>query len=157
MKYLTFQADLSISKFLTFLIFEASFCLQMSLKVFYAPWIKLIRCFKCKLETKTWRAWQILFSSCHFKTFKIFHIGKRDFSTANFFSKVSEIFNWSYCIHFFTQTCLNTYIRLIKNLKGLWQNLRKIFGKSIPTPDRDMVEDLQVYIASLACVCVSFL
>ena len=27
-----FQADLTISKFLTFLIFEASFCLQMALK-----------------------------------------------------------------------------------------------------------------------------
>ena len=29
-----FQADLTISKFLTFLIFEASFCLQMDLKNF---------------------------------------------------------------------------------------------------------------------------
>ena len=29
-----FQADLTISKFLTFLIFEASFCLQMALKNF---------------------------------------------------------------------------------------------------------------------------
>ena len=31
-----FQADLTISKFLTFLIFEASFCFQMALKIFYA-------------------------------------------------------------------------------------------------------------------------
>ena len=29
-----FQADLTISKFLTFLVFEASFCLQMALKNF---------------------------------------------------------------------------------------------------------------------------
>ena len=29
-----FQADLTISKFLTFLIFEASFCFQMALKFF---------------------------------------------------------------------------------------------------------------------------
>ena len=31
-----FQPDLTISKFLTFLIFEARFCLQMALKNFYA-------------------------------------------------------------------------------------------------------------------------
>ena len=31
-----FQPDLTISKFLTFLIFETSFCLQMALKFFYA-------------------------------------------------------------------------------------------------------------------------
>ena len=31
-----FQPDLTISKFLTFLIFEARFCLQMDLKNFYA-------------------------------------------------------------------------------------------------------------------------
>ena len=31
-----FQDDLTIPKFLTFLIFEASFCLEMTLKKFYA-------------------------------------------------------------------------------------------------------------------------
>ena len=31
-----FQAELNISKFLTFLVFETRFCLQMALKKFYA-------------------------------------------------------------------------------------------------------------------------
>ena len=41
--------------------------------------------------------------------------------------------------------CLHSYIRPMKNLKGLWQNLRKIFRKNIPPPDRDLGGGLQVY------------
>ena len=38
-----FQADLTISKFLTFLIFEASFCLQMALKTFLRTFYPLAK------------------------------------------------------------------------------------------------------------------
>ena len=64
---------------------------------------------------------------------------KRDFSSANFFSKVSKIFPIRHIAFiFFTQTCLHSYIRPMKNLKGSWQNLRKIFRKNITPPDRDL-------------------
>ena len=54
------------------------------------------------------------------------------FRLPTFFSKVSKNFSIGHIVFiFFTQTCLHSYIRPMKNLKGLWQNLRKIFRKNI--------------------------
>ena len=75
------------------------------------------------------------------------------FRLPTFFSKVSKNFLIGHIafIFFFTQTCLHSYIRPMKNLNGLWQNLRKIFGKNI-TPPKSRFGGVCKYIKSLTRV-----